>query len=61
MYHILIGGMICLDCRDGFPMMSALVYVMHTRQPTVNHDARLSMVMIHQATILNGILTLRGY
>ena len=58
MYHILIGGMICLDCRDGFPMMSALVYVMHTRQPTVNHDARLSIVMIHQATILHELSTL---
>ena len=29
--------------------------------PTVDHDARLSIVMIHQATILHGLLTLRGY
>ena len=27
----------------------------------VNHDARLSIVMIHQVTILHGLLTLRGY
>ena len=30
-YHILIGGMVCLDHRDGFPMVSAIVYVMHTK------------------------------
>ena len=30
-HHLLIGGMTCLDCRDRFPM-SALVYVMYTRQ-----------------------------
>ena len=28
-YHILIGGMICLGCRNEFSMVSALVYVMH--------------------------------
>ena len=60
-HHLLIGGMTCLNHRDGFPMVSALVYVMHTRQPTVNHDARLSMVMIHQATILHELSTLRRY
>ena len=30
-YHLLIGGMACLSHRDEFLMMSALVYVMHTR------------------------------
>ena len=29
-HHLLIGGMTCLGCRDEFPMVSALVYVMHT-------------------------------
>ena len=27
----------------------------------VNHDARLSIVMIYQATILHGLSTLKGY
>ena len=31
-YHLLIEGMVCLSCQDGFPMVSAVVYVMHTRQ-----------------------------
>ena len=30
-YYLLIGGMACLGRRDGFPMVSALVHVMHTR------------------------------
>ena len=31
-HHLLIRGMICLDRRDEFPMVSALMYVMHTGQ-----------------------------
>ena len=31
-HHLLIGGMTCLGRRDGFPMVGALVYVMHTGQ-----------------------------
>ena len=31
-YYLLIGGMTCLGHRDGFPMVSALMYVMHTGQ-----------------------------
>ena len=27
--HLLIGMMVCLDRQDEFPMVSALVYVMH--------------------------------
>ena len=27
-HHLLIEGMVCLACLDGFPMVSALVYVM---------------------------------
>ena len=27
--HLLIGGMTCLGRRDEFPIVSALVYVMH--------------------------------
>ena len=31
-HHLLIWGMTCLGQRDGFPIVSALVYVMHTIQ-----------------------------
>ena len=31
-HHLLIGGMAYLGYRDGFPMVSALVYVMHIGQ-----------------------------
>ena len=31
MHHLLIGGIIYLDCQDEFVMVSALVYVMYTR------------------------------
>ena len=34
-HHLLISGMTCLDRRDGFSMVSALMYVMHT-----GHDLR---------------------
>ena len=30
-HHILIGVMVCLNRRDGFPVVSALAYVMNTR------------------------------
>ena len=45
----LIGGIACLDRQDRFPMVNALVYVhdAHWTGPTVNRDARLSIVMIH--------------
>ena len=29
-HHLLIRGMVYLGCQDEFPMISALVYVMHT-------------------------------
>ena len=39
---LLIGGMISLDHRDEFPMMSALVcMVTHWIGPMVNYDIRL--------------------
>ena len=31
-HYILIEGMVCLSHQDGFPMVSVLVYVMHTGQ-----------------------------
>ena len=30
MHHLLIGEMTCLGCWDGFPIVSALMYVMCT-------------------------------
>ena len=37
-HHILIGRMTCLGHWDEFPIVSALVYVMHWTRPTMNHD-----------------------
>ena len=31
-HRLLIGGMTCLGRRDGFLIMSALIYGMHTRK-----------------------------
>ena len=31
-YYLLIGGMTCLSHYDKFPMVSVLVYVIHTGQ-----------------------------
>ena len=42
-HYLLIGGMIGLGYRDGFPMVSALVcLVTHWTRPMVSHDLRLS-------------------
>ena len=42
-HYLLIGGMIGLGYRDGFPMVSALVcMVTHWTGPMVSHDLRLS-------------------
>ena len=60
MHYILIGGMTYLSHRDGFPMVSTVAcIVMHWIRLIVNHDVRLSIVMIHQATLLHGLSTLR--
>ena len=43
-------------------MVSALVYMIaYWTRPTVTHDVRLSIVVIHQCTTLHGLLTLKGY
>ena len=42
-HHFLIGGMVGLGYRDGFPMMCALVcMVTHWIGPMASHDLRLS-------------------
>ena len=48
-HHLLIRETDYLGSQDEFPMVSALVYVhdAHWKGPTVNRDARLSIVMIH--------------
>ena len=61
-HYLLIGGMVCLSCWDRFSMVNVLVnMVAHWTEPMVNHDIRLSIVMIHQDSILHGVSTLRGY
>ena len=50
MHHLLIGGMVSFGYRDRFHMMSVLVCDAHWTRPMMNHDTRLSIVMIHQAT-----------
>ena len=55
-HYLLIGGMTCLDRWIGFPIVSVLVcMVTHWIEPMMNHDVRLLIFMIHQATILHGL------
>ena len=43
MHYLLIGEMICLDHRDQFSIVSALVFmVIDWTKLTVNHDIKLS-------------------
>ena len=43
-------------------MVSLIVYmVTHWIKPMINHDIKLSVVMIHQVTKLHELLTLRDY
>ena len=61
-HHILIQGM------NGLSSLSRCVYHgeyinvchAHWTGPMVSNDVRLSIIMIHQATILHGLLTLEG-
>ena len=55
-HHFLIGGMICFGCRDGFPYDECTsICDAHWIGPMMNHDARLLIIIIHQATILHGL------
>ena len=50
-YYLLIGRMTCPGHRDEFPMVSTLVcMVTYWRKLMMNHDLRLSIIMICQAT-----------
>ena len=59
-HYLLIRGVTCFICQNGFPMVSVACDA-HWTRPTVNHNTRLSIVMILQATILHGLSTLKGY
>ena len=59
-HYLLIGGKTCLGHWDGHGQ-STSVCDAHWIGPMMNHDTRLLIVMIHQTTILHGLLTLRGY
>ena len=61
-HYLLIEGMTCFGRQNGFPMMSALVcIVIHWTEPMMNHNVRLSIIVIRQMTILHGLSTLKGY
>ena len=60
--HLLIKKRIDLCRQDDFSMLSALAcMVTHWMEHTMNHDISLLIVIIHQATILYGLSSLRGY
>ena len=62
MHYLLIREMTGRSHQDGFSMVSALVcMVIHWTRPMVNHDIGYWVVMIHQATILHVLSTLRRY
>ncbi|KAL6321190.1 hypothetical protein AAG906_015534 [Vitis piasezkii] len=48
-HHILIGGMVGLGYRDGFPMLSALVCVCHDLRLSSSHDlTKLLYYVVYQ-------------
>ena len=42
-HHLLIGGMTCLGHRDGFPMVSALVYTSWETHPNGQDKSSLQL------------------
>ena len=61
-YYLLIGKMIYFGCWDEFVMVSTLVsMVRHWIGTTMNYDVKPSITIIHQAIMLYGLSTLRGY
>ena len=58
-HYLLLRVMTYHSRLDDFLMMSA--YDANWTEPTNNHDIRLSIVIIHQATILHEPSTLKGY
>ena len=61
-HYLLIREITCLGHQGGFSMVNALVcMIIHWTRTIVNHDARLSIFMIDQVTLLHGHSTLREY
>ena len=61
-HYLLIREITCLGHRGEFSMVNALVCtVIHWTRTIVNPDARLSVFMIDQVTLLHGHSTLREY
>ena len=50
-HHLLISGMTCLNRRDEFPMVSALMYVMH-----IGHDLRWIITQDYQLSWVTKLL-----
>ena len=50
-HHLLIGGMTYLDGQDGFPMVSALVYVMQ-----IGYNLRWIMTQGYQLSLFTKLL-----
>ena len=51
----------CLDFKDSISVSALVCMVTYWIGPKVNHNIKLLIVMIHQTTILYGLLTLIGY
>ena len=62
LHYLLIRGVTYLGHRDGFPMTSALLYMItHWIGTMINHYISHQIVMIHQTTIPHEISTLKEY
>ena len=62
MHYLLIRGVTYFGHRDGFPMTSALLYMItHWIKPMINHYISYQIVTIHQTTILYETSTLKEY
>ena len=60
-HYLPIGGMTILAVGMVFHGECTIICDAHWIGPMMNHDVRLSIFMIHQATILHEFSTLRGY
>ena len=61
-HYLLIRRTTCLGYWDAFLVVSALMRIVtHWIGPMMNHDVKLSIIMIHQSTMMHKLLILRGY
>ena len=62
MHYFIIKKMICLNHRDEFHIVSALMcMIIHLIRLTVNRYMRLSIIMVRQVTILDVLSILKEY